>query len=143
MRILILCILLFLSFETFAQKQDTILKVNEYYPDGIIKLQGNRIDNLFVDTLFSYNPKGKLVSITVYGEPTLPRIVKTYQDIKGAAAMKVVGTYIQTDVYNMKKDGIWLYYRKNGSVMDSVIFENGKQIYRARLNNGKLLFEEK
>lgn len=143
MKTSVLFIFLFFSFEAFAQEYDTITGIKEFYSNEVIKLQGIKINDIFVDTLFNYNPKGEITSLTIYGERALPRIVKTYQYIKGAGAMKLVGTYIQTDAHSMKKDGIWLNYRNDGTLMDSVIFDNGMQIYKARFNNGKIISEEK
>jgi len=53
------------------------------------------------------------------------------------------GEYIQTSINYFTKNGVWKWYWKNGSVMDSVIFKNDNELYRARYSkSGKLQFTE-
>lgn len=143
MKLLPLGLFLFLSISTFAQNKDSITEVLDYHSNGELQLQGKSYKDLFIDTVYTYDLKGKLKSTFIYGEPKLPRTVIVQEKLKGSGAKKLIGTYLQTGSTIIKEDGLWLYFRGNGSLIDSVIYKNGQEIYRARLNKkGKILFEE-
>ena len=115
----------------------------EYYPNGQIQLKGTKINQIIVDTLYTYCKNGDSQTIQIFHGMTYPRKVYYYENLKRMAAKKREGFFIQTNNTTYIKEGTWKYYYKNGQVMDSVLFKNGEQIYRARFNKkGELQFEQ-
>jgi|GEM_PF-6328156 len=143
----IILIIFFFPFIALGQIQkmkdsDKVKKFKEYYSNGNIKLEASSINGILVDTLKSYFKNGELKTIQIFKGMDYPRKVYYYENLKGMAAKSREGYYLQTSNINFQEEGNWNYYYKNGKVMDSLIYKNGKQIYRARYNKGgKLKFE--
>jgi antitoxin component YwqK of YwqJK toxin-antitoxin module len=122
---------------------DSIIKT-DYAKNGRIKDSGIVIKGIHIGIRKVYDEKGRLWSVINYGDYKLPRtiVTKTYF-FKGLARMNE-GTYIQTSANYRLKHGVWKWYWKNGSIMDSVIFKNDHEFYRARYSKArKLQFTEK
>jgi antitoxin component YwqK of YwqJK toxin-antitoxin module len=122
---------------------DSIIRT-DYVKNSRIKDSGLVIQGIHIGIRKVYDEKGRLWAVLNYGDYKLPRtiITKTYF-FKGSAWMNE-GTYIQTSATYLTKNGTWKWYWKNGSVMDSVIFRNDHELFRARYSkSGKLQFTEK
>jgi len=116
----------------------------DYYPNGKIKVKGKSMNHIIIDTLYSYYSDGDLKTMQIFQGQSYPRGVYYLANIRGATAKKVDGFDLQTNDTTYIKVGVWKYYYKNGQVMDSVVYRNGVQIYRARFNKkGTFLFEYK
>ena len=80
----------------------------------------------------------------VFSGYTYPREVFFVENLKGPGAKKRDGFYTQMDATTYIESKVWKYYYKNGGVMDSIIYQNGQEIYRARIDKkGKIKFEYK
>ena len=116
----------------------------DYYPNGKIKVMGKSFNHVIIDTLYTYYNDGELKTMQIFHGESYPRGVYYLANIRGSKAKKVDGFDLQTNDSTYIKEGVWKYYYKNGQVMDSVIYRNGIQIYRARFNmKGTFLFENK
>jgi|GEM_PF-4697455 len=121
---------------------DTIIK-KDYSKSSRIKDSGFVIKGIYIGTRKVYDEKGRLNWIINYGDYKLPRTIsaKTYY-FEGPAKMSE-GDYVQTSADFITKHGIWKWYWKNGTVMDSVIFRDDYEVLRARFSkSGKLQFVE-
>jgi hypothetical protein len=116
----------------------------KYYPSGKIHYKGYKINNKLVDTLWVFSEKGKIQVMQVQYDRLDTNKIFHFAIFKGRGGKSSGGYLIKQQGGTYILDSVWKYYRKNGSVMDSVIYKNNKQIYRARLNSkGKIVFEEK
>ena len=106
----------------------------DYYPDGSIHRIIRTHNSIIVDTLRVFNKKGGIINEQYYGDATFPRIISIKQTYKSGASRSMTGYYYQPNDTTGIKHGTWKYYWKNSSIMDSIIYDMGNQIYRARFN---------
>ncbi len=142
-------LLLFLlgAMQLQAQKLDmtvdSIIKT-DYAKNGRIKDSALVIKGIYIGTRKVYNKNGKLWSIINYGDYKLPRTIPTKTYFSSGSARMNEGKYIQTSENYIIKTGTWKWYWKNGSILDSVIFKNDHELFRARFSKSrKLQFTEK
>jgi antitoxin component YwqK of YwqJK toxin-antitoxin module len=142
-----LLLLFLVALQLQAQKPDmtidSIIKT-DYIKNGQIKDSCIVIKGIHIGIRKVYDKNGRLWSVINYGDYKLPRTIATKTFFfKGSARMNV-GNYIQTSANYLTKNGAWKWYWKNGSVMDSIIFKNDHELFRARFSkSGKLQFTEK
>lgn len=114
-----------------------------YYPSGKMQDSCYYDKGIIVGNAYTYDKKGRIVSITEFIGKSFPREmnVKNYYP---SGTYQIEGRFIEIENRKTEKDGIWKYYWKNGQVMDSVIYENGSNVYRARFNaKGQFISEQK
>jgi antitoxin component YwqK of YwqJK toxin-antitoxin module len=149
-------------------------KMREYYPNGNIKaeywLKVFNSDTLIHGNYTMFSEKGKIIETSMwakgrivgireifdkkgrvlfretYQEGEYPRTIISqayyYEFLAGCKTS--IGKYIETGFMEKQPHGDVRYIRKNGNLMDSLVFENGVNIYRARFNSkGKLILEER
>ena len=145
MKLIIIFLISATSFIANAQTDTSqITSFDNYYPETKLRVIGKSINGILVDTLRSFYNNGKLKTIQVFKGNTYPREVYFVENLKSSYAKKLDGFYIQINDTTYIKSKVWKYYYKNGSVMDSVIYNDGIQVYRARIDKkGKIIFEEK
>ena len=116
-----------------------------FYENGGIYEKSTWNKGKIVGTREIYDKKGRVLFQETYIEGDYPRIIISqayYYDFLAACTYSE-GTLIETGFMKNQQHGVLKYYRRNGNLMDSVIYEYGVQIYRARFNNkGEIVFEE-
>jgi antitoxin component YwqK of YwqJK toxin-antitoxin module len=143
----ILLLLTILPILVIGQKSSNINSQKELfikkYPSGKLFVKGYKENGNLVDTVWTYFEDGKIKTIEVFYDKANPNRAYVYQNFRGSSVKHGSGYFNKIDD-QVVQDSVWKYYRKNGSVMDCVIYKNNKIIYRARLNSkGKVVFEEK
>jgi antitoxin component YwqK of YwqJK toxin-antitoxin module len=122
---------------------DSIIKT-DYAKNGRIKDSGTVIKGIHIGIRKVYDEKGRLWSVINYDDYKLPRTIRTKTYFFKGSARINEGIYIQTSANYRIKHGVWKWYWKNGSIMDSVIFKNDHELFRARFSKSrKLQFTEK
>jgi len=142
---IIICIFIF-SLLTFGQNRSNNFKkeFSEFYPNGKIKVTGEKIGELVVDTLFTFFKNGELQTIQIFYGSKYPRNVYYYENLKGMYAKKRIGNFLQINDSTYLREGIWKYYYKTGEIMDSCVFKNDSEIYRVRYNKkGQIIIDQK
>ena len=143
---LYLAILLFLFYSVHSYCQllsnadckDTI----EYYGNGKVWKKYKNCPEGIIDTLYSYKLNGKLEAYFVFGARNSNQPIIRHFFYYSGTTREVVSQYILNED-NMPVDvGAKKYYRKDGTLMDSVIYENGKEIYRANFDKKGILQSE-
>ncbi len=137
---------LFLKLTSFGQVTETkdCKDTIEYYPTGKIWKKYKNCPEVLIDTMYVYNPNGDLGMSFIFGPRGSNKPITKHSYLKSGATREIVSQYILNKDRKPVYVGVTKYYRKNGSLMDSVIYENGKVIYRARFNSkGVLRFENK
>ena len=132
-----------LPAQQFNVTVDSIIKT-EYARNGRIKDSGLVVKGIYIGIRKIYDNEGRLSTVINYGDYILPRTIMTKTYFYTGASRMYEGEYIQTSANYITKNGAWKWYWKNGSVMDSVIFRNDHELFRARFSkSGKLQFTEK
>ncbi|HZK06942.1 MAG TPA: hypothetical protein VFC92_01970 [Bacteroidales bacterium] len=93
-----------------------------------------------------YDTKGRILFRETYHEDEYPRTIIGQAYYYGflVACKTSIGKYIETGFMEKQLHGDLRYIRKNGNLMDSLFYENGVNVYRARFNSkGKLILEER
>jgi antitoxin component YwqK of YwqJK toxin-antitoxin module len=130
---------------TFGQNQDSNQYITEfeYYDNGDVSMKYKTFQGVKVDTLIAFDSKGRIQAILYFGEHGSTAPIYREDHYYTGAARKSTGYYMLTEDSETVNVGIWKYYWKNGSIMDSVVYENsGIEKYRARFGkNGSLQFE--
>lgn len=117
-----------------------------YDENGRIVEKSNWEKGRIVGVREIYDKKGRVLFRETYSEGDYPRTIISqayYYDFL-AACNTSIGTYIETGFMTKQPHGALVYYRKNGNMMDSLVFIHGIQKYRAHFNRrGELNYEEK
>lgn len=143
---LTICFIFIFGMTAFSQSsfvsdcKDTI----EYHPNGKFWKKYKLCPEGIIDTMFVYKNNGNLEAYFIFGTRNSNQPIIRHLFFTSGATREIVSQYILNQD-NMPIDvGATKYYRKDGTLMDSVIYENGKEIYRARFNKkGTLQFENK
>ena len=91
-----------------------------------------------------YNKKGRIIFTYTYNEGDFPRTIISqayYYDFLAACTYSV-GTLIETGYgpTDYQQHGIAKFFRRNGVLMDSLVYDHNEIIYRAKFNSkGKLV----
>jgi antitoxin component YwqK of YwqJK toxin-antitoxin module len=116
----------------------------DYYLNGNKKNSCYYIKGVIIWKEIFYDKRGRTIFIHEYVGEKFPRKIKTKAYFYTGACRFVEGEMIEKAPGNAVRDGIVKYYWKNMQVMDSVIFENDREIYRARFSKkGKFQFENR
>jgi len=90
-----------------------------------------------------YDKKGRITFIYEYVGKSFPRTIKTKAYYYSGASRYSEGSMLEEKPGQAVTDGIVKFYWKNMQIMDSVIFDKGKKVYRAGFNKkGELGFEK-
>ena len=138
---------LIISKYSFAQSlsskdcRDTV----EYYPNGNIWKKYKFCPEGIIDTLFTYDKKGRLEVYYNFGPRYSKQPITRHIFFFSGVCREMEGHYTINQENLAVEVGTSKSYWKNGSLMDSIIYDNsGNQIYRARFNKkGNLQFEMK
>jgi len=116
----------------------------EYYQNGKMKdscyfERGIRIG---IETF--YDNKGRITFVHEYVGNTFPREIRTKAFYYSGACRYCEGRMLETTPGNAINHGVVKYYWKNMQLMDSVIYEKNKEVFRARFDkNGVIQFENR
>jgi hypothetical protein len=115
----------------------------EFYSNRMVWKKYKKCPDGIKDTLTIYKTNGDLQAYFIYGDKNSNKPLTKHFFYQKGPIREVVNQYmVNTDkVLNV---GAAKYYRKNGSLRDSIVYENGKEVYRARFNKkGKIISEQK
>lgn len=115
-----------------------------YYPNGKIKDSCFFEKGIVIGLEKFYDKHGRITYIHEYVGETFPRVIKTKAFYYKGVCRYAEGNMLEIEQGNAVNHGFIKYYWKNMQVMDSVIYNYDKKIYRARFNKkGKLKLEIK
>lgn len=134
-----LFIFLFSNFTTLAQDCETKM---EYHENGVLAKKYTECNGVIQDTLLEYNEDGSIKSWYNFRDGGKDIISFMNTSEKGYSR-KVLGHYIAEDNAMPINVGNWKWYWKNETLMDSVIYQEGKAVYTAHFSRrGDLEYEQ-
>ena len=114
----------------------------EYYSNGKLKDSCYFERGIRIGTEIFYDTRGRITFMHEYLGKTFPRKIRTKAFYYSGACRYVEGNMLEKLPGTAINHGVVKYYWKNMQLMDSVIFENNKKVYRARFDkNGVFQFE--
>ena len=144
----ILIFILFNSLQSSAQETNEfsgkITPFIIYYTSGSIRCKGFTLNNNMIDTVWHYTEEGKPLMYEVFQINNGSNKAFVYYQIKENKIKHNTSYLVNTGDNHFSKDGIYKFYRNDGTLMDSIIYKNNKKYYLARFNTkGKIKFEKK
>jgi len=114
----------------------------ENYDSGEIWRKYKLCDGVMADTFITYFKNGDIDKLLDYGPPgsTNPVYFIDYKE-KGDCR-KITGFNAMDQNSKATKVGVWRYYWKDDVRMDSIVYDNGTEVFRAHYTNKGLLESE-
>jgi hypothetical protein len=134
MRSLTFYILLFIPLSLYCQNKAGVVIHRDYDQKNKIYKVYKTVNSIRIDTMRVYDKDSLLIGEYYYGSPSFPREVNLYEKFKNGATRLIRGTYYEPDEHTSYRNGSWMWYRKNGSIFDSVILDHEKEVFKAHFN---------
>jgi hypothetical protein len=129
MRLLIFPFLLFLPLSLLCQNRVDIVKHRDYDPKNKIYMVYKTQNSIRIDTMKVYDRDSALIGEYYYGTASFPREVHLYEKFRNGATRLIRGTYYEPDENTSYRNGSWMWYRKNGTIFDSVVLDHQKEVF--------------
>jgi len=111
----------------------------ENYDSGEIWRAYKLCDGVMADTFIIYFKDGEIDKLLDYGPPGSDNPVYFIDYKLKGNCRKITGFNAMDQNNKATKVGVWRYYWKDDVRMDSVVYDNGAEIYRAHYSNKGVL----